>query len=495
MPRDFVQIHPADGVAVALRTLARHERIEAADLRIELLDEIPAGHKFALKDAEPGEKILKYGFAIGRASRAIRAGEWVHTHNLATGLSEKPSYSYTPNFERIPAVPPEPFMGYAREDGTVGIRNEIWIIPTVGCVNGVAERLARENSAFAQSAGVDGVYAFAHPYGCSQLGGDHETTRKILANLARHPNAGGVLVLGLGCENNSLETLREILADRPQESIRFLNCQDTANELETGSLLIRELIQYAARFKRTPAPVSRLLVGLKCGGSDGLSGITANPAVGAFSDSLIAQGGSAILTETPEMFGAESILMNRALSLEIFEKIVDMINSFKDYFTSHGQPVYENPSPGNKLGGISTLEDKSLGCVQKGGTAPVSGVIAYGERVETSGLTLLSGPGNDLVSATALAAAGAHMILFTTGRGTPFGAPVPTLKISTNTALFRSKPGWIDFDAGGIAEGTPAGEVSKQLFSLVISTANGQKAKNEINQYREIAILKSGVTL
>ena len=435
------------------------------------------GHKYALRDIAAGEPVIKYGFPIGTAKKNITAGERVHTDNLKTALSGELSYKYTPSIPDIKAAEPAVINAYVRKNGDVGIRNDIWIVPTVGCVNGIAERLAKETGAF----------CFTHPYGCSQLGGDHETTQKTLSALVRHPNAGGVLVLGLGCENNNISEFKKVLGEVDEQRVRFLNCQDVDDEIAQGVRIISELRAVSERDKREPVPISKLRIGLKCGGSDGLSGITANPLCGRITDRLISMGGTAVLTEVPEMFGAEQLLMNRCVDEDIFNETVSLINGFKKYFSSHGQPVSENPSPGNKEGGITTLEEKSLGCVQKGGSAPVTAVLHCGDTAHKPGLNLLDGPGNDMVAVTNLTASGCQLILFTTGRGTPLGAPVPTVKIATNSALAYRKKNWIDYDAkSGGADG---------LFSLIIETANGKRTKNEENGYREIAIFKDGVTL
>lgn len=444
---------------------------------------IENGHKYARCDIKCGENIIKYGFPIGHAVCDIKCGEHVHTHNMKTNLEGISEYKYSPCFKEFPkSAENRCFMGYERTDGGFGIRNDIWIVNTVGCVNKVAERLAK----------LTGAKFFSHPFGCSQLGGDHETTKKILKGMALHPNAGGVLVLGLGCENNQPEEFKKYLGDYDEKRIKFLVCQNVEDEIKEGVRLIEELKAYAKTFERKEIPLSRLKVGLKCGGSDGLSGITANPLVGRFSDKLISFGGSTVLTEVPEMFGAEQLLMNRCESREIFEKNVKLINNFKKYFIRHNQEIYENPSPGNKEGGITTLEDKSLGCVQKGGSSKVVDVLDYGGILEKSGLNLLNGPGNDIVAITNLMAAGVHMILFTTGRGTPVGAPVPTVKISTNSDLAKKKSGWIDFDAGGVLCGN---DLTDELFDFCIKVANGEKTKNELNGYEEISIFKDGVTL
>jgi len=441
------------------------------------------GHKYALRDIKCGENIVKYGNPIGHATCDIKAGEHVHTHNTKTNLSGNLEYAYEPTFYDIPREDTSrTFMGYVRENGDVGIRNEIWIVNTVGCVNKVSQRLAE----------LTGARYFPHPFGCSQLGDDQTVTQKILRGMVNHPNAAGVLVLGLGCENNNIEVFKKVLGDYNPDRVKFLNTQDADDDIAQGVALIEELKAYAAKFERTPVPVSKLRIGLKCGGSDGYSGITANPLVGRLSDKVIASGGSCVLTEVPEMFGAEHLLMQRCESREVFDKTVKLINDFKDYYTRHNQVIYENPSPGNKKGGITTLEEKSLGCVQKGGLSKVVDVLDYGDVLTKNGLSLLNGPGNDIVAITNLMAAGVHIILFTTGRGTPVGAPVPTVKIATNHSLAERKAGWIDFDASPTLDGNP---LTDELFEYVLRVAEGEETKNEINDYREISIFKDGVTL
>ena len=441
------------------------------------------GHKYALCDIKNGENIIKYGNTIGHAVCDIKCGEHVHTHNMKTNLSDCLEYEFSGDFAPMERVKTErTFLGYVRENGDVGIRNEVWIINTVGCVNKVAKRLAE----------LTGAYHFEHPYGCSQLGDDHNMTAKILAALVHHPNAAGVLVLGLGCENNNIAEFKKSIGEYDARRVRFLNIQDVEDEIADGVKIIEELKVYRDSFERVAVPISKLKVGLKCGGSDAFSGITANPLVGRFSDKLIANGGSCLLTEVPEMFGAEHLLMQRATSRDVFDKCVDMINGFKEYYSSHGQPIYENPSPGNKAGGITTLEEKSLGCVQKGGLSKVVDVLDYGDTVKKNGLSLLNGPGNDIVAITNLMAAGVHIILFTTGRGTPVGAPVPTVKIATNHSLAERKTGWIDFDASPTLSGNP---LTEELFDYIIEVAEGKQTKNEVHGYREISIFKDGVTL
>ena len=488
---DLIKIHPNDTVAVALRLVPKGTVWQG----IESAEDIPQGHKMALTAMEENDQVVKYGFSIGHATKSIRPGQWVHSQNMATNLSGEVTYSYEPKVEFPKPQQPGVFHGFRRKDGSVGIRNEIWIIPTVGCVNDVAKALAARNQDLV-SGSVEGLYAFTHPFGCSQTGGDHAQTRKLLAALAKHPNAAAVLVLGLGCENLTQAQFQDELGDFDRERIRFLVCQEVQDEMETGRAILQECAAFAATFNREPVGADELVIGMKCGGSDGLSGITANPVVGRFSDMLVAQGGSTVLTEVPEMFGAEGFLMDRCVDEQVFDKAVGMINGFKAYFLNHNEVVYENPSPGNREGGITTLEDKSCGCVQKGGSAPIMDVIGYGDRVTAKGLNMLYGPGNDLVSSTALTAAGAHMVLFTTGRGTPFGAPAPTMKIATNTPLAIKKAGWIDFNAGTVADGTKTlDESAADLMAFVLEVASGKQTRNEEKGYREISIFKGGVVL
>ena len=493
----YLQINKGDNVVVCLRPINAGEEIKIGNHAVQALRNTPAGHKILLCDTPKDKPIIKYGYPIGRAKENLKAGEWVNENNIQTNLSGTLEYEYHPAIKPLSIEQEDrSFKGFMRKNGEVGIRNEIWIVPTVGCVNGIAERLARQLEQETQLKGVDAIHAWHHNYGCSQLGDDHENTRKVLRDICLHPNAGAILVLSLGCENNQPEDFMKMLGDYDRERIQLLVTQRVeGDEIEEGMKILRKLYKTAAQDKREEVPVSKLRIGLKCGGSDGFSGITANPLVGEFSDWLIAQGGTTILTEVPEMFGAETILMNRCQTADLFQKTVHLINNFKEYFLSHGEPVGENPSPGNKAGGISTLEDKALGCTQKCGHAPVSGVLEYAERLKTNGLNLLSAPGNDLVASTALAASGCQMVLFTTGRGTPFGTFVPTMKISTNSQLFKSKQNWIDFNAGKLVEGVDMLTLRNDFIDKVIATANGEKVKNEMNGYREIAIFKNGVTL
>jgi altronate hydrolase len=494
---DISKIHAKDNVAVAVRPLAAGEKLSVAGQNLTVREAVPAGHKIALTDIAAGDKVIKYGFPIGLAVKRIGTGGWVHTHNVKTGLGEMLDYSYNPEATGFrPAATRETFAGYRRQGGRVGTRNEIWIIPTVGCVNQNARLIAELASRQLTAANVDGVFAFTHPYGCSQMGEDQLNTQHILANLVRHPNAGGVLVLGLGCENNNIKVFKEILGPVDSARVKFLEAQAVDDEIAVGVDLVAELVAHAAKADRTACPVSELVVGLKCGGSDGFSGITANPLLGVFSDRLIAAGGTTVLTEVPEMFGAETILMNRAKDEATFAKIVRLINDFKQYYTAHNQPIYENPSPGNKDGGITSLEDKSLGCTQKGGSlAPVVDVLTYGETVKEKGLNLLNGPGNDMIACTGLAAAGCQVILFTTGRGTPLGTTVPTVKVATNSDLFRRKKGWMDFDAGALLSGTTMAELGDDFFAYVLAVASGRPTKAEDLGFREIALFKTGVIL
>lgn len=487
---DYIRISEADNVAVTLRDMAAGERCGSVTLK----DNIPRGHKFALRDICVGENVVKYASPIGHASEKIAAGAHVHTHNVRSNLAGLLEYTYQHQETEIKPVPARTFPGYRRADGRVGIRNEIWVIPTVGCVNSIGQIIAK-NASKALPEGVDGVYAFTHPYGCSQLGGDHEMTQRALDGLVNHPNAAGVLVLALGCENNTVEQMKQAIGTYDPERVKFLVCQDVEDEIEAGTALAVQLAKRAANERRQQIPASELIIGLKCGGSDGLSGITANPLVGSFSDMLCGMGGTTILTEVPEMFGAETLLMNRCKNRELFEKTVSIINDFKRYYMRYGEKIDENPSPGNKAGGITTLEDKALGCTQKGGTSQVCGVLGYGEPVKERGLNLLTAPGNDLVASTALAVSGAHIVLFTTGRGTPFGCPVPTVKISTNTALFEKKRGWIDFDAGVLTKKFDMEGVTAAFMDYILAVAGGAQTATERQGIRDIAIFKDGVTL
>ena len=491
----ILQIHPDDNVAVALEPLKAGETLETPAGTVTLREDIPQGHKLALMDIPSEAAVVKYGFPIGHATQAIHVGDWVHSHDLATSLDGEAVTSASiavPTQSVVPAS--RTFQGFRRKGG-VGIRNEIWIIPTVGCVNDIAKKIVADNQDLVTGS-IEGLYTFTHPFGCSQTGHDHAQTRKLLAALVRHPNAAAVLVLHLGCENLQHDQFVEELGEYDHDRVKFLTCQDVEDEFAAARDILKELAAYAGQFERQPIPVSELVVGMKCGGSDGLSGITANPTIGRFSDMMGQRGGSTVLTEVPEMFGAEGFLMDRCINKEVFVKAEHMINGFKDYFISHNEVVYDNPSPGNKAGGITTLEDKSCGCVQKGGTAPIMDVIGYGDPVVTKGLNMLYGPGNDLVSATAMTAAGAHLILFSTGRGTPFSAPAPTLKISTNTPLAEKKGGWIDFNTGVIADGEKTiDEAAKDLLDLVIRVASGEQTKAEKHGFREISIFKDGVVL
>lgn len=492
---DWIHINHADNVAVALTDLAAGRVAEGTTL----LQDIPAGHKFTLADLHEGDEVIKYGFPIGRVTKDAPKGSLIDHSCIKTALSGVLEYSYSPQLKDIPSDGrARSFKGFRRADGNIGIRNQIWVIPTVGCVNGAAEEIARRlrEEKAGNMGSVDAIVAFPHNYGCSQLGDDHENTRTVLADMAHHPNAGGVLFVSLGCENNQLSSFRSLIADCDPLRVRAIECQKIeGDEVEEGLRQAREIFDICSLDERSEANVSELKIGLKCGGSDGLSGITANPLLGRFSDWLVSKGGTTVLTEVPEMFGAETILMNRCQDRETFEKTVSLINDFKEYFIRSGQPVYENPSPGNKAGGISTLEEKSLGCTQKCGASTVRDVLRYGQRLSTKGLNLLSSPGNDLVASTALAASGCQLVLFTTGRGTPFGSFVPTMKISTNSSLARRKPLWIDFNAGVIAEDEAMDSVAERFIDAVLEVADGKAVRSEESGIREIAIFKTGVTL
>ena len=492
-----LKIHPRDTVAIAIKELHKGTMVTIEATTVRLRDDIPAGHKFSLGGIAAGTEVIKYGYSIGVASRDIEMGEWVHDHNLQSHLGGVGDYSWAPSGKK-PAVPSRKltFNGYVRPDGSVGIRNELWVVPMVGCVNGIAEQIVKITRARGLPVNIENVVAFPHPFGCSQLGGDLEHTQKILAGLVKHPNAGGVLLLWLGCENNTPEGFKAVLGDIDSQRIRTLNCQDAGDEIDTGVRMLSELLVYSAQFKRQPVPLSRLRVGFKCGGSDGFSGLTANPLAGRICDRVTGGGGTAVITEVPEMFGAETILFNRCVSEKVFKQAVKMVNGFKSYFISHNEPVGENPSPGNHAGGITTLEEKSLGCIQKGGDSLVTAVLNYGEQARLPGLNLLDGPGNDIVATTALAAAGCHLVIFTTGRGSPLGGPVPVIKISSNSQIAQAKAGWIDFDAGRGIEGISLDMLAEELMALMLETASGEVlTRNEIMDFRDMAIWKGGGTL
>ena len=494
--KQFIRINDEDDVVVLLEEGIKDDNINVYGKQITLLENIPKGHKVAIKNINKECNILKYGYSIGKAKEDIKEGEWIHTHNMQTELDGILKYDFKKNEIKQEKIKEDIyFKGYVRDNGEVGIRNEIWIINTVGCINKTCSILSKEAKKFLNE-NIDGIYNFEHPHGCSQLGNDLKNTRKILSALVNHPNAVGVLVVGLGCENNTLDSFKEMLEPINHDRIKFLNIQEVEDEIEEGMKLIKELVKYSSKFKRENIHISKLKIGLKCGGSDAFSGITANPLLGRLSDKIIKLGGTSIQTEVPEMFGAETILFDRSESKDIFDRSVNLINDFKEYFIRYGQSIYENPSPGNKKGGITTLEEKSLGCVQKGGKSVVTDVLKYGDRSTKSGLNLLYGPGNDQVAVTVLAAAGAHMVLFTTGRGTPYGGPIPTLKISTNSDLYNKKKHWIDFNAGKILENNDCKEIDESFFNIILDTASGKYiTQNEINGYKEISILKDGVTL
>lgn len=489
---DFIIINEHDNVAVTLRPFSKGESVAG----VTLLEDVPQAHKFALKDINEKEDVIKYGYPIGHATKKILKGQHVHVQNIKTNLNDVFDYEYHPNFAKVSTLEKKKTVNvYARANGEFGIRNELWIVQTVGCVSGQAhliiEKFKKEND-FSK---IDGVYTFNHPFGCSQMGGDHIMTRTYLQNMVKHPNAGAVLVLGLGCENNQIKTFKETLGEYDETRVRFLACQDVEDEVAEGAKILKELYDVMKDDVRTTQDVSCLRIGLKCGGSDGMSGITANPLLGRLSDYLALNGGTTVLGEVPEMFGAEHLLMARSKDEETFHKVVDLVNGFKTYFKEHDQVIYENPSPGNKNGGITTLEDKSLGCTQKSGSTKVQDVIKMGDRIKTNGLNLTSTPGNDLVATTTLGCAGCQMVLFTTGRGTPFGGFIPTVKVATNTTLATHKSNWIDFNAGALVGQKNMDELLSDFIDLICDVASGKQTKNEENNFREISIFKDGVIL
>jgi altronate hydrolase len=493
---DFIKINPTDNVIIALKDFLAGDTISIDQKELKIVNAIPKGHKIALISIDENENIIKYGTPIGHATQSILAGEHVHIQNIKTNLSGTSNYSFNQKLNELSKQQRNlTFEGYKRGNGKVGIRNELWIVPTVGCVNGQAQQIVDLFKSEVVPTDIDSIEVFKHSYGCSQLGDDHTNTQKALADIINHPNAGGVFVLGLGCENNQIDKLKTFIGDYDESRVKFLVAQDVEDEVEAGLEIMKKIYEVMCNDERETIPISELNIGLKCGGSDGFSGITANPLVGVFSDFLVAQGGTTILTEVPEMFGAETVLMARAINKEVFDKTVSLINDFKDYYLQHDLPIYENPSPGNKKGGISTLEDKSLGCIQKGGVATVVDVLKYAEPIKTKGLNLLSSPGNDLVASSALGFSGCQMVLFTTGRGTPFGSFVPTMKISTNSDLYNKKKNWIDFNAGTLLEGKTMDDLLEELVEFIIDVASGKQLNHEKTGFKEIAIFKTGVTL
>ncbi len=490
---DYIIIHQTDNVAVVLRPFKKGEVVEG----ITLLEDIPQAHKVALKPIAVGENIIKYGSPIGHATADIKPGMHVHTQNVATNLDDVIEYKYEPNYPPVLGYKSDRTVDvYARKSGEFGIRNELWIVQTVGCVSGMARDMIEQFKAQYDTSEIDGIYTFQHPFGCSQMGGDLALTRTLLQDMVKHPNAGGVLVVGLGCEENQIDKFRDTLGSYDEDRVEFLVAQDYADEVEEGVKRLKKLYDKMKGDKRVTKPLSVLRIGLKCGGSDGMSGITANPLLGRLSDFLSLNDATTVLGEVPEMFGAEKLLMARAKDEATFNKIVKLINDFKIYFKNHHQVIYDNPSPGNKAGGITTLEDKSLGCTQKGGASKVNGVLAMGDRVEEKGLNLISTPGNDLVAVTTLAAAGCQMVLFTTGRGTPFGGFVPTVKVATNSAMANKKQNWIDFNAGDLVDKMDMDQLLENFIDLICDIASGKKQTcNEKNNFREISIFKDGVVL
>ena len=491
--KDYILINPIDNVAVCLRPFSKGEKV----FDVTLLEDIPQAHKVALKPIKKGENVIKYGNPIGHATSDITPGMWVHTHNVATNLDDVITYEYKPNYPDVLGYKSDRTVEvYERSTGEYGVRNELWIIQTVGCVSGMADKIIKNFKEKYDTSAIDGIYTFSHPFGCSQMGDDLSLTRKLLQDMVKHPNAGGVLVLSLGCEENLPDAFKETLGNYDASRTRFLTSQEVEDEVEEGTKLLKELYDQMKNDKRVTRPLSVLRIGLKCGGSDGMSGITANPLLGRLSDFLSLNDAYTVLGEVPEMFGAEQLLMARAKDEATYNKIVTLINNFKGYFKKHNQVIYDNPSPGNKKGGITTLEDKSLGCVQKGGASKVNDVLGMGDRISEKGLSLLCTPGNDLAAVTLLACAGCQIVLFTTGRGTPFGGFVPTLKIATNTALATKKDNWIDYNAGDLVDKKDMDELLEGFIDLICDVASGKKqAKNEVNEFREISIFKDGVFL
>lgn len=496
-----IKLYPQDTVALATSELKKGQTVTVDGETITLLDDIPNAHKIALKDFETGEAVRKYDNIIGYASKPIKKGEWIHSHNEVTGLGKSKEYTY--DFNPISIFPGESdktFMGYDRADGGAGIRNHLAIISTVFCANGPLRKLARMAEAkYPATENFDGIIAFDQEFGCSQTGKDLVTTCKIIAGIAKNANFGGVLLVSNGCEMAIPSVLEQYMGDYDKKRIRTLTLQEVEDEFTAGMELIDEIMEEMKDDKRTPININRLHIAMNCGGSDGYSGITANTLLGTLCDTLVKEGAIMNMTEVPEMMGAEHILMNRAADKSIFDDIVKMMYDYDAYFARYGEKAADNPTQGNKAGGLTTLEEKSLGCIQKGGHCAVMEVLEYGERATKNGFVLVSGPGNDLAGVSGQIAAGAVLTIFTTGRGTPCGFAGPTFRLASNTALATRKSNWIDYDAGRLLTAKTPEEVealNKELYDAIMATVNGQyRTRTEENGYYILGALKDGVTL
>lgn len=485
----LLRLHPKDNVALALRPLPSGARVSVEGISLFTRDPIPYGHKVALVSIPKGGRIIKYGYPIGRAVRSISPGEHVHVHNTESGRAHGDTARPVIREESslIPRFPQDTFLGFRRQDGRVGVRNHVLVMASVHCVNGGVERIGRE---------VPGVVALPHIYGCSQLGEDLAQTRRVLEGYVSHPNVGATLIVGLGCEALPTRELVDGLRDRGYR-VELLLLQEIGGSraaVRKGKELAAELLGEVGKLRPEPVPLSELVVGVECGGSDAWSGVTANPAVGAIADALVAHGGTVILSEVTEFIGAEHILAARAISPEVGKAILRAVARREGVAVEMGVDLRgAQPSPGNMEGGLTTIEEKSLGAIVKGGTTPVREFLGYGERPSARGLVVMDTSGNDLESVTGMVAGGAQVVLFTTGRGTPVGNPiVPVIKISSNTPLYERMRDDLDFDAGSILRGEPPTSVAARLAALLLEVAGGRPTQAEVWGHREFAIEPRG---
>ena len=486
-PHSTIVLGDKDNVAIAVKSISKDDSI--GELGLSARADIPKGHKIAKRAIPNGEAIFKYGQIIGRSTIDISAGEHVHTHNIEF-TDHKLGYEFSTEIQNISNVEiNEEFLGYHRDDGTVGTRNYIGILTSVNCSGSVAKFVAEEaekSGLLKRYKNVDGVVPIVHGSGCGMAnsGEGYDLLFRTLSGYARNPNFAAILLIGLGCEVMEINDLVGKSRLKSKETFRYMTIQNeggTSRTIERGISTLKELLKYADQCERKPASVSKLTIGLQCGGSDGYSGITANPALGVASDILVQNGGTSILSETPEIYGAEHLLTRRALTEEIGKKLLDRISWWETYTARNGGEMNNNPSPGNKRGGLTTILEKSLGAVAKGGVSPLAGVFEYGEKINTHGFVYMDSPGYDPCSVTGQIASGANIIVFTTGRGSVSGyKPTPCIKLSTNTSMYRRMSGDMDLDCGDIIEeGVNLEEKGKQIFEQIVRVASGQKTKSE----------------
>ena len=483
---DFVLLNPRDSVVVALRGFQAGDTLALGEEAIQLLDSVPPGHKVAIRPVAAGEPIFKFGWSIGVATKPIRVGQHVHTQNVKCDHHIDLEAISTDVPAELPRLEGHTFEGFRRADGRVGTRNYLAVISNVNCSASVARMIASrfDQQTLAAFPNVDGVISFRHEGGCAMAfnGSRHRMLSRVLGGMARHPNIGGFLLVGLGCEQGTLDHLVQSQGLQG-EAVPVLSIQSaggTSKTVERGVEIAAGLLKQVNGFQRETVPASHLVLGTECGGSDGYSGITANPALGAAADRLVACGGTAILSETSEIFGAEHLLTRRARSRAVAEKLLERIEWWKWYCSNYGEELDNNPSVGNKAGGLTTITEKSLGAVSKGGTTPLEAVYEYAEPVQQQGFVVMDTPGFDPASVTGMVAGGANLIAFTTGRGSCFGSkPTPTFKIASNTRLFQQLPEDMDFNAGQVVEGRSVDEVGQELFSRLLDTASGKPTCSE----------------